>query len=142
MTEKETFGKIGQLPKKIIAIIDSTIPFNEIVSIPIDNFLLHFLNIKAIYFIFSDKKIIYIGYSYNLGPRLRCHLSDQRYYEKVTSIKILRLKYDDWFDGAGIEAYLINKYNPKYNKTNAYLNSTSIPLDFNINKIVFQLDET
>jgi len=130
------------LRKKIEKLIDKHFPINELIQIPSDPFWCNFLNNKwAIYVLFSEQIIIYIGISYNLGSRLSTHFRNSEYGNIITSVGIIRLNYKDWWDGAAIEARLINRYSPAYNKDNRYYHCTSVPPDFNLDEITIQIKQ-
>lgn len=123
--------EIKQLPKEINKIIDFYIPYKELISIPLDHFLFHFLNITGVYILYSHKAILYIGCSGNIGTRLITHSSNGNYGKKIKNIDVIRFLPND--DFMGVEARLIDEFKPIYNKVNQYSNP-SIP-GFDINKI-------
>lgn len=130
------------LRKKIEKLINEHFPINELIQIPGDSFWCNFLVDQwAIYVLFSEKTIIYIGISYNLGSRLNTHFHNSEYGNMITSVGIIRLNYKDWWDGAAIEAWLINRYRPFYNKDNRYFHCTTVPPDFNLDEITIQIKE-
>jgi len=130
------------LRKKIEKLIDEHFPINELIQIPNDPFWCNFLVGKwAIYVLFSGQTIIYIGISHNLGSRLSEHFRNSEYGNMITSVGIIRLNYKDWWDGAAIEAWLINSYRPLYNKDNRYLHCTTIPSDFKLSEIISRLEK-
>lgn len=129
---------IKQLPKEINKTIDSYIPYWLVIQIPVNSFLFNFLHISGVYILYSKKEILYIGCSDNIGNRLRVHLSNNSSYRKeVVSIEIIRFR--DYENPYGVEAELINKFKPKYNK--AYPYGYSIPINFNLVEITEQIKE-
>ncbi len=131
------------LRQKIESLLDSSFPINNLTQIPFDPFLCSFLNyIRGVYVLVSKHKIIYIGLSYNMGTRLSehfNHFNNRKHKDKITSIGMIRLNYKDWYDMATIEAWLISKFNPTYNKRNQYFDCKPIPSDFDLDEITLQV---
>lgn len=121
--------EIKQLPKEIDKIIDSYFAFKKLIPIPLDNQLFHYLNIMGVYILYSAKAILYVGCSGNIGGRLKVHFSNWDYGHKIKAIDIIRFTPQD--DSMGVEAQLIEKFKPTYNKINQYLRmNAKLPLDF------------
>ncbi len=128
------------LRKEIESLLNKHFLINNLTQIPFDSFLCNFLNyIEGVYILVSKRKIIYIGLSHNMGSRLNDHFNDSKFKEKITSIGVIRLNYKDWYDFAAIEAWLISRFNPSYNKSNQYFNCKPIPLDFDLDEITLQV---
>lgn len=125
---------INQLPKEIKDVIDSYLSYQTIIQIPIDDYLFHFLTIRGIYLLYSNKKISYIGMSSNIGSRLSVHVNSTTDKKNVTRIKIVR--FQDNIDIVAIEARLIKHFNPFYNKQNQHLDYFDLSSDFDSNKLV------
>ena len=123
--------EIKQLPKEIDKIIDSYFPYKKLISIPPDDFLVHYLNFMGVYILYSAKTILYIGNSGNIGRRLERHFYNGNYRNEITDIDIIR--FTAQYNSMGIEAKLIEQFKPLYNKTNHYLRSSypsSLEFDF------------
>lgn len=106
------------MAKKIDQIIDKYIPFETIIFMPKNFSYLPYIWVTGTYIIYSKKEIIYIGVSINLGNRLISHINnkhDDSFSKKITGIKIIR--FHTWEEAEALEAYLINKLHPYYNKT-------------------------
>ncbi len=123
--EKDT----KQLLKEINEMLDFYIPHKKLISIPVDDLLFPFLNIRGVYILYVNKAIIYVGCSVNVGVRLRAHRSHLNYGNKITKIDVIRFFPKE--KTMDTEARLIEEFKPYYNKTNHYLNSyVELPLDF------------
>lgn len=69
-------------------------------------------NEKGVYFLYNNKKLVYIGYSDNIYLRILEHkLEAKKEFEEL-----LWTKYEDREVAILSEAYLIHKLKPKYNK--------------------------
>lgn len=132
---------VTYLPKEINKIIDSYIPFEEIVSIPIDFHLFHFLTITGTYFLLLEKKIVYIGASIKIGNRLKCHLfpPSLEFKGRITGINLIRFRSErDAFD---VENELIKYFQPIYNKRKYYHFNCSLTLDVDLTKLIKRLEK-
>jgi len=130
------------LRKQIERLINEYYPINKVAQMPSNPFWHSFLSGRSgIYILFNKENIIYIGLSNDLGSRLDAHFHSPKYGKEIRSVGIIRMNYEDWFVCATIEASLINKLNPCYNKSNHYLNCKSIPRDFNLDEIIIQIKQ-
>ena len=66
------------------------------------------LCLSGVYLLFCDKEIVYIGESKNPNARIGCHVKD-KVFDGYRILPTNRRKY--W------EKILINKYQPKYNRS-------------------------
>jgi len=121
--------KTNQLLKEINKMLDFYIPHKKLISIPVDDLLFPFLNIRGVYILYVNKAIIYVGCSVNIGVRLRAHRGHLNYGNKITNIDVVRFAPKE--NIMDTEARLIEEFKPYFNKNNLYLNSyVELPLDF------------
>ena len=126
--------------KDINKIIDSYFPYYKITPIPIDHYLFHFLLITGVYIFYSKKEIIYIGASINIGSRLNAHFSKGSLYRnRIKEIEIIRLREVD--NPCGVEAQLINKFSPLFNKDYPSPCFYPFPSDLNLLEIEKQIKQ-
>lgn len=118
-----------QLLKEINKMLDFYIPHKKLISIPVDDLLFPFLNIRGVYILYVNKAIVYVGCSVNIGTRLRAHRSHLNYGNKITNIDVIRFTLKERI--MDTEARLIEEFKPYYNKINQYLDPyIDLPLDF------------
>ena len=106
-----------QFPGEISEIIDSYFEYYKIILIPNNRFVFHFLYISGVYILYSKKGIFYIGASSNIGQRLKAHFFKSSPYNKNNIRKIAIIRLQDHENPYGIEAELINRFKPVYNKS-------------------------
>jgi len=129
------------LRREIEKLIAEYFPLNKLVEIPRDLFWCKFLIFDfGIYLLFNGKNIIYIGMSGGLGARLNQHFNKIDYGEKIDRIGIIKMDVE-WYDCLAIEAKLIDKFNPYYNKKNPYLHYRDIPKNIDVDKIISQIEK-
>ena len=80
--------------------------YNKMDIDSIDNHIINDINIKAIYFLYIEDELVYIGKSINLQERIKLHTE---YFETFKYIELPLSKLDD------CEAFFIKKYKPIYN---------------------------
>lgn len=131
---------IENLSEEIVRIIDSYIPCETLMQIPIDKFLFHYLNVEGIYLLYSDKTIIYIGCSINIGSRLKAHIISERFKDIITDIKIIRFPFG--VNSIRVEAEFIQEFQPTYNKNNPYLYGFSLPEGFDLEKSIKEIKDS
>ena len=74
----------------------------------------------------------------NIGSRLRYHVfPNSSNTKKVTEIDVIRFK--DGENTLEVEARLIKKFNPIYNKSNKYLGSWSLPENFDMDRLILNI---
>jgi excinuclease UvrABC nuclease subunit len=72
----------------------------------------------GVYKIYNNDDLIYIGKTNNFYTRIKTHLAQQPWKDKITHIAIAKCKTK--VDMDLYEKYYINKLNPKYNKAIVY----------------------
>lgn len=104
--------------RSIKRIIDRDIPFETILSTPVDEQFLRYLFVSGVYILYERDEILYIGASEYIGNRISSHLKNGEknlFGYRITHAKVIRFKEsDDIFD---IESALIARLCPKFNKT-------------------------
>jgi len=126
---------MNRLIEDIKEVIDSYLPCRQLISIPIDKLLFHYLNIHGVYILYLDKNIIYIGDSINIGSRLKAHIfSNSSSKKEVTKVDIIRFKDDE--NSLEVEAQLITEFKPKYNKSNGNARYFSLPKNFDVDELI------
>ncbi len=72
----------------------------------------------CVYFFFNDTEgLMYIGSTWTLGKRFYQHfdVENAKYKNCTSSLAILALPEENWFETQAIEAYLIEKLKPPHN---------------------------
>jgi len=124
---------MDRLIEDIKEVVDSYLPYRQIISIPIDKLLFHYLNIHGVYILYLDKNIIYIGDSTNIGSRLKAHIfSNSSSKKEVTKVDIIRFNENS----LEVESQLIDKFKPKYNKSNGNVRGFSLPENFDMDELI------
>jgi len=126
--------------KEINDLFDRKIPIRTVVSVPANCELFYHLSFIGIYILYSRNKLLYIGYSSEVGRRLLAHFSlASQFKVRIKKVKIIRLYNSD--DVFGIEAKLIEHFKPPYNKTNAYLDRyKDYSPEIDLNEVIKQLE--
>ena len=126
---------MNRLIEDIKKVIDSHLPYRQIVSIPIDKLLFHYLKINGVYILYSKNDVVYIGTSKNIGGRLSCHIySNNLYGKEITKIEVIRLGKN--INPLEIESRLIIEFKPDYNKTNGWTGFASLPENFDLDEAI------
>jgi len=124
--------------KEINEIIDKYIPYGILTFVPINRSVIHFVLVTGIYILYSKKEIIYIGCSSNIGERLKNHLyANSPYKNKITDIAIVR--FNEWKEASFVEAKLIKRFKPPYNKSNQYLSFLTNYSTINIANLIKEI---
>jgi hypothetical protein len=82
-----------------------------------DRYFLSFLHIDATYILMRGASVIYVGVSGDVGSRLRSHFSNSASDAGREATRFFIMPMDSWDQGAYLEALLINRWRPKYNRT-------------------------
>ncbi len=129
---------ICQLPKEFDKLIESHVPYEEMIVLPTMRgnslaSILPILFVGGIYFLCSKKELVYIGVSCNIGSRLMSHFWSSKRKEDVVRVGFIRYKSEVSIEA--IEAELIRFFRPKYNKANGHYGYCDLPKDFNIKEM-------
>ena len=96
--------------------VETINPF-ELPSLPLNNYL-QLPSYQAIYFVFSEDEIAYIGKTKNLTQRLKAHNRRKQFTKMGDKTRIAWLECSDMQLLGQIETALINYFKPRLNGTN------------------------
>ncbi len=114
-------------------------PF-ELPSLPLDNYL-QLPSYQAIYFVFSEDEIAYIGKTKNLTQRLKAHNRRKQFTKMGDKTRIAWLECSDTQLLGQIETALINYFKPKLNGTNNPDASDRLTVYFSDDTILKKIEE-